>query len=115
MLTYIVTKHYLRLLADDGAGWGDEGCDELALLTWRVLFRFGDESGVETLEVLLDKPWSFILRRAEKTHIANKLRINRPLLVIIPKKYCKYCFDFKVHSFFHNHGHQNLNWGYPRA
>jgi len=33
-------------LADDG-GCGDEGCEEL--FTSRVLFLFGDESGVEVL------------------------------------------------------------------
>jgi len=56
MLIYNSSLDYLRRLADDGAGCGDDGCDELALLACRVLFRLGDESGVETLEVLLARP-----------------------------------------------------------
>lgn len=60
---------YRLLLADDG-GWGDEGCEELALLTCRVLFLFGDESGVDALAgELLANPWSLSLRRASSATV----------------------------------------------
>lgn len=55
-----------RLLLAEAGGWGDEGCEELALFTWRVLFLFGDESGVDVLAgELLANPWSLSLRRAK--------------------------------------------------
>ena len=40
---------YLLLFDDGGPECGDEGCEELALLVCRVLFRLGDESGVDGL------------------------------------------------------------------
>lgn len=51
-----MSMDYRRLFVEVGAGCGDEGCEELALLTCRVLLRFGDESGVETLDGLLARP-----------------------------------------------------------
>lgn len=49
MQLWFKTQPCYRLLFADEGGWGDEGCEELALFTCRVLFLFGDESGVGVL------------------------------------------------------------------
>lgn len=49
MQLWFKTQPCYRLLLADEGGWGEEGCEELALFTCRVLFLFGDESGVGVL------------------------------------------------------------------